>query len=135
MQYRIFHRGVPVGDVVLDLSNDPAVGVVEPMPGYEPLRDRVRAATNAFRVTAFGSDSSTVSASALSDGAVLGRELELRDVNGELVSVDFLELADWDGKPLDVTVWTRARTAASGVGASAPMRPHEHGSSRRPIPS
>lgn len=125
MQFKILHKGVPIGEVDLDLSRDPAVGIVNPTAAYESIRERVREATKAFSATAFGSSCDVSSTSnALSDGAALGRELELRDELGDLVKVDFAELADWESKPLDITVWVRARSAHAGTRAfdSGPRR-------------
>ena len=131
MRYRIRHKGVPIGDVDLDLTNDPAVGIVEPLDSYGSIRDRVRSATKAFTATAFGlGDSEPTSSVVLADGAALGRELELRDDRQDLVKVDFVELADWEGKPLDITVWVRARHALSGVPSIRPdPKRTNHGSS------
>lgn len=122
MKYNILHNGVPIGDVDLDLADDPAVGIVHPLPAYDSLRQRVRAATEAFRATALGlSAPGATSSGALSAGASLGRELELQDEQRQLIKVDFIELADWAGKPLDVTVWVRARGAFSGIPAKLPV--------------
>ena len=119
MHYRIVHRGVPIGDVDLDLTQDPAAGFVNPLAGYGALRDGVRTATRALR--AVGPATPTADAAdppadpaALAAGAALGRELELRDGENALVKTDFIELADWEGDRLDVTVWVRARGAFAG---------------------
>ena len=123
MRYQILHNGVPIGDVDLDLTDDPSVGIVTPSAGYDAICERVRAATNAFRATAFGApDDPSNRSSALADGVALGHELELSDEQGQLVKVDFIELADWEGKPLDVTVWVRARGALSGVPSTRDTR-------------
>jgi hypothetical protein len=116
MRYAILHRGVPVGDVDLDLANDPAVGAIDPLPGYDSIRDQVRAATRALRAMGVGAPTADgpTDPAALSSGAALGRALELRDEHNALVHTDFMELADWEGEPLHLTVWVRARNAMSG---------------------
>jgi hypothetical protein len=119
MRYSILRNGVPVGDVELDLTMDPAVGVVNPLPGYAAVRSRVQDATKAFSATI--SNDTAPSRQALSEGAAIGRELELRDEKQELVRTDFIELADWQGRPLHVTVWVRARGAIAGVGSRSPL--------------
>jgi hypothetical protein len=119
MRYSILHNGVPVGEVELDLTVDPAVGAVRALPGYAAVSSRIQDSTKAFSATV--SNEGSTNRQALADGAALGRELELRDENQQLVKTDFIELADWQGKPLDVTVWVRARGALSGV-ASRPLR-------------
>jgi len=52
MQYSILHNGVPIGSVELDLTQDPAVGIVHPAVAYDSIRERIRAATKAFTETA-----------------------------------------------------------------------------------
>src|SRR6476661_6321967 len=95
MRYSILHNGVPVGEVDLDLTVDPAVGVVDQLPGYTAMRSRVQDATRAFIATVSNETSSN--RPALAEGAALGRELERRDDKQELVKTDFIELADWQG--------------------------------------
>ena len=133
MQYSILHNGVPIGQVELDLNIDPAVGVVRPLDGYNSLRERVRSATASLSATISGAtDENRTGSDALADGAALGRELELHDRKHGLVQVDFIELADWEGRPLDVTVWVRSRTAIARVHASRPTPSQRAaGSSRR----
>lgn len=116
MRYTICHQGVPVGRAELDLANNPAVGTVDSLVGYNGIRDQVRAATRALRAVAANALSSAYPAdsTALSIGAALGRALELRDGQSALVQTDFIELADWEGEPLSVTIWVRARGAMSG---------------------
>jgi hypothetical protein len=119
MRYSILHNGVPVGEVDLDLTDDPAVGVVNPLAGYAAVSSRVQDATRAFVATV--SNEMSPNPPALADGAALGRELELRDEKQELVRTDFIELADWQGTPLNVTVWVRALGALAGVGSRPPL--------------
>ena len=116
MRYTILHRGVPVGRVDLNLANDPAVGTIDPFPGYESIRDQVRNATRALRTMGVGAPTAAgpTDSAALSMGAALGRALELRDDHNALVQTDFMELADWEGEPLNLTVWVRAQNAMSG---------------------
>jgi hypothetical protein len=127
MRYSILHNGVPVGEVDLDLTGDPAVGVVNPLPGYAAVSSRVQGATRAFISTM--SNEMSPNRPALTDGAALGRELELRDENHELVKTDFIELADWQGRPLNVTVWVRARGAFAGVASRPPLVQRSDGAS------
>jgi hypothetical protein len=134
MRYTILHRGVPVGNVDLDLASDPAVGMVDPLAGYESIREQVRTSTRALRTLGVGAppaDAPTDSA-ALSLGAVLGRGLELRDEQNVLMQTDFMELADWEGKPLNLTVWVRARNAFSGIPAARRRLPSSGTDSARP---
>jgi len=132
MSYTILHRGIPVGDVDLDLSKDPAVGTVHPLQGYESIRHQVRASTRALRAMGVGSpaDAGATDAEALSIGVTLGRALELRDERGGLAQTDSIELGDWEGRPLSLTVWVRARGALSGSPAQPePSMPSgRHGS-------
>jgi hypothetical protein len=116
VRYTILHRGVPIGNVDLDLTNDPAVGAVDPLAAYESIRDQVRTSTRALRTVGVGTPTAAgpADAAALAIGAALGRALELRDERHTLVQTDFMELADWEGEPLNLTVWVRARSAMSG---------------------
>jgi hypothetical protein len=114
--YRIVHLGVPIGEVDLDLGKDPAAGTVTPLPGYAALRNQVRAATRSLRAFGIGLPTGTPpNPNDLAAGAALGRELELRDEQNALVKTDFIELCDWEGEPLGVTVWVRARGALAGT--------------------
>jgi hypothetical protein len=119
LRYKILHRGVPVGEVDLSLEMDPAVGTIDPLLGYESIRHQVRDSTRALRAMGVGAPApgALADSSALSAGAALGRALELRDDRDGLVQTDFIELADWEGEPLRLTVWVRARSALSGVPA------------------
>src|ERR1051325_11926077 len=112
----ILHRGIPIGDVDLDLASDPAVGLVATLPSYEQLRERVLIATRALQASISGaSDASlSLSAEAIASGAALGRELELRDRQGAPIQTDIIELTDWETDPLGVTVWVRMRRAPDG---------------------
>jgi hypothetical protein len=119
MRYKIVHRGVPIGDVELDLTTDPAIGAVAPLEGYDAIRDTVRAATGALIAMGMGTTAPQGSPdpTALALGALLGRELELRDPQNSLVKTDYVEVAEWNDEPR-VTVWVRARGAFGGVPAS-----------------
>jgi hypothetical protein len=110
--YRIAHRGVPIGEADLDLEADPAVGHVATLPAYDSLRERVRIATRVLQASIAGS--STSDEDVLKSAVALGRELELRDQQGELIPTDFVELADWETDPLGVTVWVRLRQTTGG---------------------
>jgi hypothetical protein len=120
VRYTILHRGVPIGNVDLDLTNDPAVGAVDPLAEYESIRDQVRISTRALRTMGVGAPTTAgpTDSAALSMGAALGRVLELRDEHNALVRTDFMELADWEGELLNLTVWVRAQGAMSGSPAT-----------------
>ena len=130
MRYRILYRGVPIGDANLDLANDPAAALVEPRPAFETLRHRLREATRALATVE--SAGRPANSAALADGSAIGRELELRDGNGELVATDFIELAEWDRSDPQVTVWVRARGSISGVPARQRPTPKSNSGSSPP---
>lgn len=123
--FTITHHDVPIGLIeALPATERITVGV-QPLPGYAPMQEVVRAASRALADTALG----TVGAEhahamhALRHGAELGRALELRDATGAPVPTDYIELTDWPTGEPAVAALIRLRDAHANVAARVPPRP------------
>lgn len=146
MRYTVSHKGVPIGEVELDLSAELAAADMVPLAGYEAVRPDVQAVTLAMDVLGFmGPFARPLRAAvaadlaagvaprdALARGAELGRELELRDPRGAPVAVDWIELMDFAGSPPEIAAWVRVRTAPSAVVASGAPQPRGGADTSRP---
>ena len=127
--YTITHRGVPVAtfEVLPGAQGPRPVRVpIEPLPGFEAIRPTARAATIALRVLLaavpqkFGE---LRSRGELGRAAASGRELELRDEQGALVPVDFIELLESPGEDPPVSALVRRRDAHAGTLAVERLKP------------
>jgi len=138
MRYTIAHQGVPIGTVELQREAEHVTaGDVRPLPAYAAIQPAVRAATRALRNLGFsGPATERVSAergmSALGDGAVLGRTLELRDERGNPVPVDFIDLTDWSGAEPEIVAFVRFREAAAPTAAELRVPPQAAADGSRP---
>jgi hypothetical protein len=122
--FTITHHGVPIG-LIESLPAEERITIgVQPLPGYAPLQELVRAASRALADTALSrpTPASAPVASALRRGAELGRELELRDEAGALVPADYIELTDWPGGEPEIAALIRLRDAHAGAPARVPPR-------------
>ena len=131
MQYTITHRGVPIGIAdVLAATESIIVAPVVPLPAYATLSATVRAASLALADTTLGlvvptGESPERRETALTLGAALGRELELRDAAGALVPADFIELTEWPGGNPEVAAFIGFRDSHAAIPAS--VRPRRFG--------
>lgn len=123
--FTITHHGVPVGLIEALPAGERLTIGVQPLPGYVPLQEIVRAASRALADTALCNpgSASAHAADTLRRGAELGRALELRDAAGALVPTDYIELTDWPRGEPPVAALIRLRDAHAGVPARIPPRP------------
>ena len=128
MQYTITHRGVPIGIADVEATTESIiVAPVVPLPAYTTLSPTVRAASLALADSTLGmvvpkGESPERREAALALGATLGRELELRDAAGALVSADFIELTEWPGGNPEVAAFIGFRDSHTAVPASVLRR-------------
>lgn len=146
MRYTITYRGIPIGEVDLDVGAELTAGDVVPLAGYDAVRADVQAVTLAMDVLGFmgpaaGPLRAAVAAdlaagvdpsAALTRGAELGRELELRDSRGLPVAVDWIELMDFAGSPPLITAWVRVRTTPGTLFARNVPDPRSASEASRP---
>lgn len=138
MRYTITHQGVPIGTVELQReAEDVTAGDVRPLPAYAALQPAIRAATRALRNLGFSGPvaeplSAERGATALEDGAVLGRALELWDERGSAVAVDFIDLTDWPGIEPEIVAFVRFREAAAPVAEEPRPSPRPAADGSRP---
>ena len=120
----ITHHGVPIGLIELLPAEERITIGVQPLPGYVPLQELVRAASRALADTALSrpTPADAQFAFALRRGVELGRELELRDEAGALVPTDYIELTDWPGGEPEIAALIRLRDAHAGAHARVAPR-------------
>jgi hypothetical protein len=107
MRITVLHRGEPIGTA--DLTIDPpfALGTLEPFRAYDALRPIFREQTRAMRNFGFlppgdgavgGVDAvgDAAGQAAFARGEAMCRELEFRDAEGAVVSMESIGISDWD---------------------------------------
>ena len=119
-EFLITHRGVPIGTVELPCEGDRFTVEVQPLAAYTAIQPFVREASGALADVALGRSANAL---ALNSAAALGRALELRDVTGALVPVDFIELTDWPGGTPAVAAFIRVRETHAPMLARMPEQP------------
>ena len=122
----ITHHGVPVGLIELPAEGDRFTIAVQPLAGYGAVRELVRSASIALADVVLGRH--PVDPRTLQRAADLGAALELRDVAGWLVPVDYIELTEWPGGTPPFAAFIRLRESHTPVPAIVPPRPrHDSG--------
>ena len=125
MRYWLHHHGVPIGSVELE-RGELAIGDFEPVDAYQSIRGVIRDASAAIWSIGFLHHEGLqprVSADFL--GAAARISLELRDADGKLVPVDWINVIERPDANARPVVFARFRHAHAGV-ASA-LRPADRG--------
>jgi hypothetical protein len=140
MRCIVAHGDTPIGIVELPAGRPWAGGTLQPLAGFEPLRDTFAAAAAAggeiaLRILRLPAGE-TIDVRGLTPGLaaaverVAALEFELRDEAGAVIATDVVRLAD-PGDRRGVRVHVYFRDASSGVPA-VPIRKQRRGGGHAP---